>query len=96
MRVAQISRLVEGGAARTEAGEIAKSLAMVGNRMWDNRLGVRDLGFPASVLRARPAVAGPVGEGDFVNPTTGPSSPPPVPVPAGVSPDPSAVPSATP
>ena len=59
MRAAQLSRLVDGK-LRPEAVEITKVLALIGNRMWDDaRLGVRDIGYPASLLTVRPAVAPP-------------------------------------
>lgn len=59
MRAAQLSRLVDGK-LRPEAVEITKVLALIGNRMWDDaRLGVRDIGYPPSLLTVRPAVAPP-------------------------------------
>ena len=59
MRTAQVSRLVDDK-LRPEAVEISKVLALIGNRMWDDaRLGVRDIGYPPSLLTERPKVAPP-------------------------------------
>jgi hypothetical protein len=57
LRVAQVGRLVPRRAA--EATEIAEVLALIGNAMWDDRLGPRSLGFPAGLLTVRPATAPP-------------------------------------
>lgn len=58
MRAAQVSKLVAAD-SRSEAVEIAQVLALLGNAMWDDRLGVRDTGYPSTLLTERPAVAPP-------------------------------------
>ena len=54
-RVAQLSRLVPHH--RAEVKEVAEVLALIGNNMWDDRLGQRALGFPAELLVTRPTAA---------------------------------------
>ncbi len=93
MRAGQIALLVAAG-NRTEAKEIAQSLALLGNRMWDDRLGVRELGLPTSLLTTRPKVSPDVPEGDFVNPARSPQ-PPARPV-SGATAFPTTVPSPAP
>ncbi len=56
MRTAQVTRLVPA-ALQGEATEISQVLALVGNGMWDERLGARDPGYPKALLTERPAVA---------------------------------------
>ncbi|HUR75646.1 MAG TPA: hypothetical protein VMZ00_15300 [Sporichthya sp.] len=58
LRAAQVSRLVPAG-LKAEAVEITQVLALVGNGMWDDRLGARDPGYPRTLLTERPAVAPP-------------------------------------
>lgn len=82
-RVAQIARLAPAK-HRADAMEMAKSLALVGSRGWDERLGERDLGFPGDLLTTRP----PYAPAPYVEPTSAPETP-------GARPDPSAEPSAT-
>jgi hypothetical protein len=57
VRVAQVARLAP--AKRAEATEVAEVLALIGNGMWDDRLGARELGFPVTLLTVRPAAAPP-------------------------------------
>jgi hypothetical protein len=66
-RVAQIARLVPVG-PRTQAREISYVLALIGNGMWDERLGVRELGFPTYLLTARPPSAPPTPAPVFEGP----------------------------
>jgi hypothetical protein len=76
MRAAQLSRLVDGK-LRPEAVEITKVLALIGNRMWDDaRLGVRDIGYPPSLLTVRPAVAPPPLDAPLPSGAPAPSSAP--------------------
>ena len=58
MRSAQVTRLVPAG-DKAEAVEITHTLAVLGNSMWDDRLGARDTGYPSTLLTKRPAVAPP-------------------------------------
>lgn len=50
-RTAELSTLV-GGAARASLLQEAKALALIGDALWDDRLGPRSSGLPASLLTA--------------------------------------------
>lgn len=89
MRAAQISRLGPEK-NRGEALEIAQVLALLGNRMWDDRLGARALGFPETLLTTRPKVAPKELPEPTTPPSTDPSSSPnPAATSSSVSPEPS-------
>jgi len=72
MRTAQVNKLVSDK-LRPEATEITQVLMLLGNGMWDARLGARDPGYPATLLTIRPKVAPPPIQYDLC-PTAGPSS----------------------
>ncbi|MBA3742991.1 hypothetical protein [Sporichthya sp.] len=74
MRSAQVSKLVPDK-LRPEATEITQVLALLGNSMWDDRLGARDIGYPQTLLTVRPAVAPPPIEEDYTPPPTGAPDP---------------------
>jgi hypothetical protein len=92
MRAAQVSKLVDAK-ARPEATEITQVLMLLGNGMWDPRLGARDTGYPATLLTMRPKVAPPpIPEGEICPTPSGSASPAATPAP---TPTPAASPAAS-
>jgi len=90
MRTAQVSKLVDAK-ERPEATEITHVLMLLGNGMWDPRLGARDTGYPATLLTMRPKVAPPPIVYDVCPSPSPGATPTPAP-----SPNPSAAPTCEP